>query len=154
LRRPWEDRFLLQGGVDEVFLLNDAETIVLEGLTSNIMVIDSHNRTITTSPCSAGLLDGHARRLVLQYAKSLGYTLYERPLQLTDAPAWSEVVVTSSLRILVPVERIVAPPRLVGETAVVVWSRSHDHHGGGRSIYHAILQGEFKSTTREEFLNE
>ena len=112
-RRPLEKMFK-GDGIGEVILARsvDAEGAgefhgieLLEGLTSNLFVV-YRDGTLRTA---AAVLPGSARHLVLEAAEKLGLTYNEtKPVLLQDAIAglWSEVFVTSAIRLVVPVNSL------------------------------------------------
>ena len=102
-RRPLEEAFKPLG-VAEVVLTNSDGTLLLEGLTSNVFVLTKSGTLITPSD---GVLHGVARSLVLEQANALGWQVNEGPVRLDDANDWDEVFLTSAVRLIVPVSRIV-----------------------------------------------
>lgn len=154
IRRPLEERFKAHGsGVGEVLLVrqdksgllnNDQQDFIepfelLEGLTSNLFVVYK-NGTVRTAPLGK-VLPGYARHLVaeelnnVQSANSAS-SLGELVLDETNAPTvldaklglWSEVFVTSAIRLVVPVHRVLIPP--VGDSmeSVTLWQLTCDEH--------------------------
>ena len=140
-RRPLEDpeRYKVPGmNIGEVFLLNqykDASTFIdsleiLEGLTSNLFVIYKDG-TVRTAP-TPKVLPGYSRHLVMKALTKMSsdganctpkLVLDERAPTVQDAMAglWSEVFVTSAIRLLIPVSRVFMPTTMSSDTS----SNSH-----------------------------
>ena len=78
---------------------------LLEGLTSNLFVVYDDN-VIRTPSFEDSALNGYARHLVLENAQHCGYTVELGPILLDDVQSWKEVFVTSSIRLIVPVQNI------------------------------------------------
>ena len=78
---------------------------LLEGLTSNLFVVYDNN-VIRTPPFEDSALNGYARHLILENAQQCGYTVELGPILLDDIQSWKEVFVTSSIRLIVPVQKI------------------------------------------------
>ena len=154
IRRPLEDptRFKIPGsGVGEVLLvipdIDDRlqcdfidSLQLLEGLTSNLFVI-YRDGTIRTAPVGT-VLSGYARQLIVdeltdvKSAKSLlselklleGMTLDDSQsptIQDAKDGLWSEVFVTSAIRLVIPVNRILLPS-IAGREPVTLWQSSYD----------------------------
>jgi len=130
-RKPLEKKETFQpNGVQEILLLgtslnhhhpSDATKLqatnhhhnlrdfeVLEGTTSNFFVIYNNN-TIRTS--QQGVLFGYVRHLVLIHAPKCGLRLDPRPCCLEDGlnGYWKETFITSSSRLIVPIQEILMP---------------------------------------------
>lgn len=142
-RKPLEDpgKFKVPGmNVGEVFLANwfKKETTastesfeLLEGLTSNLFVIYKDG-TVRTAPKSK-VLPGYSRHLVLKALLSMQMhennreiklVLDERAPTVQDAIAglWSEVFVTSAIRLLIPVNRVLKPSSAPDKaTMTAIW---------------------------------
>jgi branched-subunit amino acid aminotransferase/4-amino-4-deoxychorismate lyase len=97
-------------GVSEVLMVrqNGSELELLEGLSSNLFVIYKDG-TIRTA--HVGVLFGYVRHLVLDCASACGLIVDNKPILLSDATKglWEEVFITSSSRLIYPVERILIP---------------------------------------------
>lgn len=78
---------------------------LLEGLTSNIFVVYPE-KVLRTPPSPQTALEGYARQLVLDGAQQCGYRVDIQPIDLEDVKSWSEVFITSSIRLIIPVKRI------------------------------------------------
>ena len=95
-------------GIHEVLLLDKKNDVVLEGMTSNFVVIykDDTLRTAHTD-----VLFGYVRSLVLKYASKCGLKIDPRPCRLEDAKngLWKEAFLTSSSRLIYPIEKILTP---------------------------------------------
>jgi branched-subunit amino acid aminotransferase/4-amino-4-deoxychorismate lyase len=135
-RRPLEDMFLNRswrtgeddggGGpavtCSEVLLqreaTNDGGSIeLLEGLTSNLFVVTREDGgggggggAVVLRTASDGILPGCARHLVLRAADHLGLKVdLDRPVYLQDAGEWQEVFLTSAIKLIQPVDKILLP---------------------------------------------
>lgn len=160
IRRPLEDRrFKLPGsGVGEVLLVMQDQSKptnsdkldfinsldILEGLTSNLFVIHKDG-TVRTAPLSK-VLSGYARHLVkeeLDEVKEL--TLDESAPNVHDAKdgLWSEVFVTSAIRLIIPVNKVLMPQ--VGEDEPVILWESNCGQPLTRSLWAAVHRRGFKS---------
>ena len=121
-RRPLEDMNKTDE-IGEVLLarpIDGAETVtvgelggieLLEGLTSNLFVVYKDG-TLRTAALEGNVLRGYARHLVLEAADRLRLRHDEtKPLLLQDAidGMWSEVFITSSIRLVVPVVSMSVP---------------------------------------------
>lgn len=112
LRRPLETKRFKPPGVSEVLMVKQAEggagMEILEGLTSNFFAIYKDG-TIRTA--QEGILHGYARHLVLECAGQCGLSFDPSPVLMRDAVEgrWAEAFITSSSRLIFPIERIVAP---------------------------------------------
>lgn len=157
LRRPLEKLFRLHSDdIGEVILVRSImeKVELLEGLTSNLFVVYKDG-TIRTS--FGPVLHGYARKLVVEAAHRLGYTVSNEPIYLKDASRglWKEVFLTSSIRIIISVGKVMTPisDRFSGLDGIVpyqeLWVREHecmdsqqDKHGFQlwRALYKDILQ--------------
>ena len=112
-RRPLEKRFKTND-IDEVLLIrrNDDGIELLEGLTTNLFILYKDGSLRTPDPETRGVLNGYARHLVLQYTQKHFNTKLNvdtsKPIQLEDPNLWQECFVTSSIRLIVPIHKIVA----------------------------------------------
>ena len=118
-RRPLEEMFKADG-IGEVLLARavDADGAgefhgieLLEGLTSNLFVV-YRDGTLRTAAAEGSVLPGSARHFVLEAAEKLGLSYDEtKPVLLQDAVdgLWSEVFVTSAIRLVVPVTSLSIP---------------------------------------------
>jgi hypothetical protein len=87
---------------------NNSKVELLEGLTSNLFVVYSDG-TLRTPMGS--VLNGYARKLVIEAAQRMGWTVTHDPIYLEDATngLWKEVFLTSSIRLVVPVGKVLIP---------------------------------------------
>jgi branched-chain amino acid aminotransferase len=92
-----------RAGAFEAVML-DADGQVTEGSTSNVFVV--RGGVLQTPPLDAGILEGVTRGLVLEVARALGVPAEERPLVPADLLAADEMLITSTVRELVPVVRV------------------------------------------------
>jgi hypothetical protein len=155
-RRPLEStRFKgPESGVGEVLLVGRAGDIdfdseqdfidsleILEGLISNVFVIYKDG-TVRTAP-STKVLSGYARHLVLEIINE------SQELELDDSNAptvhdakdglWSEVFVTSAIKLIVPVNRILIPPIKDAES-ITLWQS--DSRGPGDYRFTQLIWSE------------
>ena len=111
-RRPLEDLFKGKD-VGEVILVRksspyDTQSLeLLEGLTSNLFVV-TKDGVVQTPPASV-VLGGYVRRLIQDVAENCGYPIEIVTLCLHDSSNWEEVFVSSSIRVIIPVSRILLP---------------------------------------------
>lgn len=132
IRRPLEDQFKIADD-SEVFLTREADhgiCEILEGLTSNLFVL-YRNATLRTP--ADGVLEGCARSLVLRHAQSMGYSVDCSPVTLSSAGEWEEVFCTSSIRLIIPVSKVVD-----GKSGRTVWQASREPRKW-RKLYENIL---------------
>jgi hypothetical protein len=137
-RRPLEVLFK-DSGVGEVLLMGlgeNAATVggqgfvdsleILEGLISNLFVIYKDG-TVRTAPTTK-VLSGYARHLVLgQINQTRGLRLDDQNAPVVgDADDWSEVFLTSAIRLIVPVNRVLIPP-VGGRQSMTLWESQHDN---------------------------
>jgi hypothetical protein len=80
---------------------------LLEGLTSNLFVVYPGN-ILRTAP-STHVLGGYARHLIIDCAEKCGYKVEFGSISLADSSLWEEVFLTSSIRLIMPVNRIFFP---------------------------------------------
>ena len=108
-RRPLEETFKKQG-VGEVLLVKKDESDnveLLEGLISNAFFVYKGGILRTAQ---SNVLNGYARHLVLQYAQNCGLKVdTKHPVTIQDSDQWDEVFITSSIRIIAPVNEILVP---------------------------------------------
>jgi branched-chain amino acid aminotransferase len=90
-------------GYGEAILLNELG-YVAEGSGENIFVV--RDNVISTPPLSDGILEGLTRASVIQIARDLGYTVYERSLVRTDLYMADEVFFTGTAAELTPINSV------------------------------------------------
>jgi len=129
-----DDHFVTVVDVGEVLLTRrvsrEDEFEVLEGLTSNIFVI--YNDGTLRTPPKDRVLGGYARQVVLDCAKDCGWkVLEEGPILLSESSLWKEIFLTSSIRIISPVDRMLIQGDVAlggegeeGKIAKVLWKKS------------------------------
>lgn len=130
-RRPLEDMYKVPGsGIGEVLLVGEGQDTanegfidsleILEGLTSNLFVI-CKDGTVRTAPATK-VLSGYARNLVSEAINlTHGLRLDDSKAPLVgDANDWSEVFITSAVRLIVPVSRVLLPP-VGGQESMTLW---------------------------------
>ena len=107
LRRPLEEDFKTQD-VSEVLLTKpfNSDWELLEGLTSNLFVVYKDGSIRTTND---SVLEGYARNLFIEAAKRHGLNIIHDPILLSDAKhgLWSEAFVTSSIRLAIPLSKMI-----------------------------------------------
>ena len=119
-RRPLEDLFK-KDGVSEVLLTqqNGKDILLLEGLTSNLF-IGYKDGTLKT-PSDRYCLPGYARHLILSCAEEENVKIEVGPISVNDASEWQEVFVTSAIRLIAPINKIVLQQPVSGCAAEVLW---------------------------------
>ncbi len=95
-------------GCDDALLLNEAGQVA-EVTSANIFWV-SHNR-VYTPPVAAGCLEGVTRLIVLDEAYKLGVSVEERQITLRSLLHAEELFISSSLKLVVPVSRVLTPER-------------------------------------------
>jgi branched-subunit amino acid aminotransferase/4-amino-4-deoxychorismate lyase len=111
---------------------------LLEGLTSNIFVIDKEGTLKTPQD---GVLMGYARHLVLEAAHRLGWRVQCGSLVMTEMVDWDEVFCTSSIRMVLPVGQIVMWD-VASQTTTVLWTNTQTGTQHGRTwqeLYNEII---------------
>lgn len=88
---------------DDALLLNERH-LVSEVTSANIYWIDRGR--IYTPPLSAGCLDGVTRRIVFRETRKLGLPLIERNVSLPKLLQADEILISSSLKLVVPISAI------------------------------------------------
>lgn len=88
---------------DDALMLNERH-LVSEVTSANIYWIDRGR--LFTPPLSAGCLDGVTRRIVIREAKKLGINLIERNVSLAKLLQADEILISSSLKLIVPIGAI------------------------------------------------
>ena len=76
---------------------------VLEGLSSNVFVLYKDG---TLRTASDGVLHGYVRHLVLEAANDLGIPTSHKPILLHESDEWKEAFITSSSRLVFPIESV------------------------------------------------
>lgn len=90
----------LAAGAQEGVMLNN-NGLVAECTGDNVFIAkDDH---LFTPPVSAGMLNGITRRVVIELARSLGYSLQERELSRYDLYTADEVFLTGTAAEVIPV---------------------------------------------------
>ena len=155
MRRPLEDptRLKIPGsGVGEVLLvrqikdklnnqqLNIDSLEILEGLISNLFVIYKDG-SVRTAP-GGSVLSGYARQLVVECLDEIpGLRLDE-----SNAPTvkdakdglWAEVFVTSAIRLVIPVDRVVIPS-VGSQESTTLWQLDDCDAQSGHPLTQTIL---------------
>jgi len=93
----------LAHGSDEVLCLS-AERLILEATRSNIFLVEG--RRLCTPGVDGALLPGVMRRLVLDRAARIGLEVEEGPLPLKRVGTAGEAFLTSSVRGMLPIARL------------------------------------------------
>jgi len=99
----------LAGCVEALMLNHKGE--VAECTGDNIFIVK--NKVLFTPSPDAGILDGVTRRLVMELAKTSGYTMNESTLTRHDVYVADEVFLTGTAAELIPVTKI--DGRVIGE---------------------------------------
>lgn len=149
-RRPLEQKeTFMPDGVGEVLLLQQVKGTqafhVLEGLTSNFFAIYKDG-TIRTA--NDGILYGYVRHLVLKVAEEHGLKVnITHPILLEEACEWEECFITSSSRLIYPIEKVLIPDYAhdnanePGLTWKMFWQeRDGDNKKKWKKIYSSILK--------------
>jgi len=92
-------------GSDEVLCLSP-ERIILEGTRSNVFLVEG--RRLCTPGVDGALLPGVMRRVVLDRAARLGLEVEEGPLRLERIDTAGEAFLTSSVRGMLPIARLMS----------------------------------------------
>ena len=136
LEEMWPD-------ADDIVLVETSGGIVhlLEGLTSNLWFVYPGN-VLRTAP--RGVLPGYSRQLVQEYGPRLGLRVEDIPVSLHERGFWEEVFLTSSIRLVVPVDEIRIPNK-DGE-GQVLWTRERDYSEDStwKRIRDTLLQEELR----------
>ncbi len=90
-------------GAHEALILT-GDGFVIEGTTSNVFAI--HGSELVSPPDYESLLPGITRRMVLELAPALGLGVVLRRLEPHDLVSADEVLLTSTIREIVPVVRV------------------------------------------------
>mmetsp|Transcript_26345 Transcript_26345/g.59398 ORF Transcript_26345/g.59398 Transcript_26345/m.59398 type:complete len:394 (+) Transcript_26345:37-1218(+) len=149
-RRPLEGVRFKPQGVGEVLLVRKRADVggefdfiasleVLEGLVSNIFVIYADG-TVRTA-CTNSVLSGYARGVVLQSISSCpGLRAVETAATLSDAREgmWNEVFVSSAIRLIVPVRKVILPPMNDSDCGRCLWNNEDKSQDMTRTIFDAI----------------
>jgi len=160
IRRPLEDPNRYKPpGVGEVILIRKPETErgtnimtysnenfidtleLLEGLISNFFVVYKDG-TVRTAPVGL-VLPGYARHLIIQELNERGMKVdSSNPPTIQDMRdgLWSEVFVTSAIRLVVPVERIIMPATGANVNPLILWEAPNDEYRATRMIQSAMYQ--------------
>lgn len=88
---------------DDALMLNERH-LVSEVTSANIYWVDRGR--VFTPPLSAGCLDGVTRRILFREAKKLGITLIEKNISLPKLLQADEILISSSLKLIVPIGTI------------------------------------------------
>eukprot|EP00985_Skeletonema_marinoi_P015679 scaffold8160_cov134-Skeletonema_marinoi.AAC.2 len=114
---------------------------LLEGLISNLFVVYKDG-TVRTAPVGL-VLPGYARHLIIQELNERGIKVdSSNPPTIQDMRdgLWSEVFVTSAIRLVVPVERIIMPATGANVKPLILWEAPNDEYGATRMIQSAMYQ--------------
>jgi branched-subunit amino acid aminotransferase/4-amino-4-deoxychorismate lyase len=93
----------LAAGADEVLCVGSSRNI-LEATRSNVFLVEGQR--LCTPSLDAPLLPGVMRAAVLEQAARLGLEVHERPLPLERISGASEAFLTSSVRGMLPIARL------------------------------------------------
>lgn len=90
-------------GAYEAVLL-DHQGMITEGASSNVFLV--LGGTLLTPPVEVGILEGITRTVILALARQLGLSLVETPIAAGLLHAAEEVLISSSIREIVPITDI------------------------------------------------
>jgi len=111
-------------GFDDALLLNRSDRLA-EVTSANIFWV--RKGRLYTPPLSAGCLDGVTRLLVIREARGLGLTLVEKTDRLEGIAGADEVFVSSSLKLILGVDRIRSGRRVFRFPIGPITTRLFDH---------------------------
>lgn len=95
-------KYIEENPVDYECLMLDSEGHILEGMTSNFFGV----REGTLWTAGQGVLEGIARRIVLEVAKELSISVRLEPITLDEVGELDEAALSSSSRAIIPIVRI------------------------------------------------
>jgi branched-chain amino acid aminotransferase len=101
-------------GVDEA-LLRDSAGKIVEGTSANLIAVTGRGRLVAPGPAQ-GVLAGITRAVVLDEARSEGFTVEERALAVGELASIRELLLTSSIRGVAAVVEVEGRP--VGEGVI------------------------------------
>jgi D-alanine transaminase len=104
----------------------DADGYVTEGASSNAWIVTGAE--VVTRPAEGRILDGIARRVVLDAIAAQGLRLAERPFTVTEAKSAREAFVTAATQIVQPVVRIDGIPVGDGRPGPVATALRREFH--------------------------
>jgi branched-subunit amino acid aminotransferase/4-amino-4-deoxychorismate lyase len=111
-------------------------TLLLEGLTSNFFVIRDDNVLQTAGE---HILPGYAREMVLHQARSVvGLEIELESPRMEDCASWKSVFITSSVRLMVPVDKVVVAVVGKNETLKTIWSSASSIHPLFRKLFESV----------------
>ncbi len=90
-------------GKDEAWFVKDG--FVTEGSSNNAFILSNDGKLITRS-LSNDILAGITRETILEYSKSAGYIIEERPFSVAEAKKSKEAFICSSTTFILPVVEI------------------------------------------------
>lgn len=101
---------------------------LLEGLTSNLFVRLEGGVLMTADVERDGVLGGYARDMVIQQAQKMDLTVRLTAPVLEESHFWKEVFLTSSIKLIVPVDQVNVPSIDEDGSACfrTVWSLSQE----------------------------
>lgn len=106
-------------GADEALFCNTAGDYC-EGTTSNLFIVV--DGTLLTPPVTAGLLPGVTRALLMEHAAAQGIPVQESPISPSLLIRADEVLLTSSLKDVVPVTELDGRTLPIGPLAQLLMS--------------------------------
>jgi len=132
-RRPLEENFKKENIADVILtkVIDSSSTKespplqsleLLEGLTSNMFVV--YPRKVLQTPPSSLVLGGYVRQLILDCAEECGYTVEIAPISLKDTAIWKGVFLTSSIKLIIPVHKMLFPSSICDDGSYqtdIVW---------------------------------
>ena len=93
----------LDQGKDEAWFVKDG--LVIEGSSNNTFILSQDGKLITRN-LSRDILAGITRDAILEYSKSSGYIIEERPFSVEEAKKSKEAFICSSTTFILPVVEI------------------------------------------------
>jgi branched-chain amino acid aminotransferase len=90
-------------GADDALML-DRNGFVSEATTTNLFI--AKDGDIFTPPSTAGILPGVTRKRIMQLAKELGYTVFQKGITPYDVTSADEAFLTGTLSEIVPLVKV------------------------------------------------
>jgi branched-subunit amino acid aminotransferase/4-amino-4-deoxychorismate lyase len=133
---------------------DSSEFVLLEGLTSNIFVLYRDDQSLRTAP-DKGVLPGYARHIVLQSEVTTETAFFpedRKTICMADVEQWEQVFITSSIRLITPVQRILVPIykndhngdiKDIIDRFEVFWTQKSSRPPVWKPIYHTLIQMQY-----------
>ncbi|CAI5725197.1 unnamed protein product [Hyaloperonospora brassicae] len=113
------------GPIDEILLRRagrDGDQLLLEGLVTNFFVV-CEDRVYTADE---GVLEGSVRKLVLDACRELSILVVLEPPKLSERTLWQAAFITSVVRVVMSVTRLVWEEEINGHEVMQEWSIPSD----------------------------